>query len=419
MDCEKFESAMMDELYGELDELTSAAAKRHVASCSRCAARLGGLRATRRLATVPLVDAPADLEDRILAAARDAMKVTPLRRRVAQAVSLAGSWAMRPQTAMAAVFLVMIGTSVLLLRGKAREVARAPVTVTEQGSPAPPVVAAAQPPEESATTSALVTGGAAAPPPAARLAESRPMSAPAPLASALGPDSVPGDSRDTRSFAKAPPSRPRADQESLGQVAYAQPPAAAAPMPAPKMAPPPAPAAGGAGLAQGAYAQGLASSRGGATSPFDSALAQYRSGQFDPAARAFDALAPNDVNAELWAARSVREGTGCGAAVARFDHVAQRAPGAPAGRDALLEGALCFRALSSFGEARARLGSLLRVPSYRDRARAELDRIDQMQQNSQAQQNPSASTPPAKAASKPGSASPPAATSTGSSNTGY
>jgi hypothetical protein len=29
MDCEKFESAMMDELYGELDEVTSAAVKRH------------------------------------------------------------------------------------------------------------------------------------------------------------------------------------------------------------------------------------------------------------------------------------------------------------------------------------------------------------------------------------------------------
>ena len=56
MDCEKFESAMMDELYGELDELTSAAAKRHVAGCARCAALLGGLRATRRLAAVPLVE---------------------------------------------------------------------------------------------------------------------------------------------------------------------------------------------------------------------------------------------------------------------------------------------------------------------------------------------------------------------------
>src|ERR1700734_3948622 len=143
MDCEKFESAMMDELYGELDELTSAAAKRHVAGCVRCAALLAGLRATRRVAVMPLVDPPADLEDRILSAVREAQKVAPLRGRVARAVSLAGSWAMRPQTAMAALFLVMIGTSVLLLRGKgSRAPATSEVTVTEQGAPAPVASAA-------------------------------------------------------------------------------------------------------------------------------------------------------------------------------------------------------------------------------------------------------------------------------------
>ncbi len=53
MDCEKFEQAMMDELYGELDELTSAAAKRHVAVCAKCASLLEGLRATKRVASLP------------------------------------------------------------------------------------------------------------------------------------------------------------------------------------------------------------------------------------------------------------------------------------------------------------------------------------------------------------------------------
>jgi hypothetical protein len=69
MDCEKFESALMDELYGELDELTSAAAKRHVSGCARCAALLGGLRATRRVAALPRVEPPPYLEQRILDAA--------------------------------------------------------------------------------------------------------------------------------------------------------------------------------------------------------------------------------------------------------------------------------------------------------------------------------------------------------------
>ena len=75
MDCEKFKDAMIDELYDELDELTSAAGKRHIAGCARCAALLGGLRATRRVLSsaggVPMVDPPGNLEDRILAATRD------------------------------------------------------------------------------------------------------------------------------------------------------------------------------------------------------------------------------------------------------------------------------------------------------------------------------------------------------------
>jgi hypothetical protein len=399
MDCEKFESAMMDELYGELDELTSAAAKRHIASCSRCAARIGGLRATRRLATVPLVDVPPDLEDRIMTAARETMKVTPLRRRVAQAVSLAGSWAMRPQTAMAAVFLVMIGTSVLLLRGKAREVARAPVTVTEQGSPAPPFVPGAQPAEEPVPVAGgPMTGGA--PPSAPHLSEAKPTTLAPALASASGPEGLANDSRETRSFAK-PAARATKTEDSLGQVAYASP-----PPPAPAAAPADqAAVAGASGMGSaGGYPQKSAAARG-AASPFDSAVAQYRSGQFDQAARSFDALAPNDVNAELWAARSVREGSGCRAAVARFDHVAQRAQGTQPAWDALLEGALCYRALASTAEARARLSALLRVDSYRDRARVELDRLDQ------AQQSPGVSNPAGvRAAPKAAPASPPAAT---------
>ena len=38
MDCEKFDEHVIDALYGELDELTAAALRRHVESCSRCAA---------------------------------------------------------------------------------------------------------------------------------------------------------------------------------------------------------------------------------------------------------------------------------------------------------------------------------------------------------------------------------------------
>jgi hypothetical protein len=122
-------------------------------------------------------------------------------------------------------------------------------------------------------------------------------------------------------------------------------------------------------------------------------MGQYRSGQYDQAARGFDALAPGDTRAELWAARAVRQGRGCAAAVRRFDNLAQRAPGTLPAWDALLEGALCYRQISNFPEARARLNQLLNVDSHKDRARAELDRLDQMQQSSQRSQGVGASAP--------------------------
>ncbi|HEY3817167.1 MAG TPA: zf-HC2 domain-containing protein [Polyangiaceae bacterium] len=393
MDCEKFESAMMDELYGELDELTSAAVKRHVAGCARCAALIGGLRATRRVATVPLVEPPADLEERILSAARDVQKVVPLRRRAARAVSFAGSWAMRPQTAMAALFLVMIGTSVLLLRGRSsRAPATAEVTVTEQGAPAP--LATASPtaaPALDQTTTLLPAASAAV---AWHTVETKPA-----------PASPPGDLADEqRARGKAAFSREKDDD---GLIANA-----AAPAGAPNNLPPAAAAGGAAplggfgqsaGLAQPSAQQG---DKKGQLSPFDTALQSYRGGRFDDATRAFDALAGADPNADLWAARAVREGKGCRNALARFDKVARRAAGTPPGWDALLEGALCYRAVGDFGQARVRLTELLKVDSHKDRAQAELDRINQLQQAQ-------GTTGPAQAAARPSPkrATAPAATS--------
>ncbi|HEX3343807.1 MAG TPA: zf-HC2 domain-containing protein [Polyangiaceae bacterium] len=381
MDCEKFESAMMDELYGELDELTSAAVKRHVAGCARCTALIGGLRATRRVAVVPLVEPPADLEERILSAARDVQKVVPLRRRVARVVSLAGSWAMRPQTAMAALFLVMIGTSVLLLRGRSsRAPPTAEVTVTEQGAPAPAASAAAT------STAALDQTTTVAPNASFAAGLHAVETKPAPAAP---PYDLPEDLRLSRGKGAAPK-----EKDDDGLVANA-----AAPAGAPNMLPPAA-AAGPTGLAGfGASGGAAEQSATGADkkaqlSPFDTALQSYRGGRFDEATRAFDALAGGDPNAELWAARSVRESKGCRNAVARFDKVAQRAGGTAPGWDALLEGGVCYRAMGDMGSARVRLNALLTVDSHKDKARAELDRINQLQQAQ-------GTTAPAQAAARP------------------
>jgi Putative zinc-finger len=361
MDCEKFESALMDELYGELDELTSAAAKRHVSGCARCAALLSGLRATRRVAAVPRVEPPEGLEQRILAAAAAATpRMVPLRGRLARAVSLAGSWAMRPQTAMAAVFLVMIGTSVLLLRGKSsRAPASAEMTVTEEGTPAPaqsagsPTAPAGEPERPAVQAS---------PPAAVALARPQERLAPAPTTGwAQPPSDSPVDDARMRSPAKAA----KGGEDGLGSVAQNNAYRGAAGAGGPPL--PPSPAA----MAAPAAAD-RASGAGFAGAPSEAEGA--------PVAAA-PAVDPGD---ELWAARAARDaaarqGHPCPSG-ARFDDVASRTPGSQSGWDALYEGALCYESLGDFGSARTRLGTLLGVPSYRDRARATLDRIGREQQ---------------------------------------
>jgi hypothetical protein len=343
MDCEKFESLMLDELYGELDELTTAAAKRHVGGCARCAGRIGGLRATRRVAALPRAEPSSDLEERILAAAARAAPATPPRPSMAEVISVAGGWAMRPQTAMAAVFLVMIGTSLLLLRGKSgRAPVSAEVTVTEQGTPAPAAPAPAVPPPTNQHTRLF----AASTTPEAKAGGGSPAKeGPAPPAVGLG-NATAGLLR-ARAEA-APLADVREDQADDGR--------------------------------------------------FNAALRSYRAGRYDDAARAFDSLAASDPNApELWAARAIRDGKGCRAAVTRFDKTAQRYRQRPPGWDALLEGALCHRALGDFGTARARLNALLGVDSHKDRARAELERIDQLQQAQASSEAPHPTKAPSRA----------------------
>jgi hypothetical protein len=344
MDCEKFESALMDELYGELDELTSAALKRHVAGCARCAALLGGFRATRRVAALPRVDPPAGLEERIFAATASAHPLVPAKWRLARAVSLAGSWAMRPQTAMAAVFLVMIGTSVLLLRGKSsRAPASAEMTVTEEGTPAPaaPSVAAAAPEPVS-------------PPPlrsAMTVARSSEKAAPTQAPAWAQPPAADVAGEDPRSRAPAKPGVAKA-ADGFSSIAQNGAPAHAAP----------APVAAGAGA-------------GPARRTPAASMAEAEAAPFAPPP-------PADASAELSAARAARDaaasqGLACSAGP-QFDDAARRAGATPLGWTALFEGALCYESAGDLGSARARLNALLGVDAVRERAQAELDRMDRM-----------------------------------------
>lgn len=136
MDCEKFDQNLIDALYDELDEVTFAAMKRHMEGCSRCAEAFSRLRATRDVGVLPLDEPSDELEARILAAASSAQRKTSWTRKALRGLAWAGSHAMRPQLAMAALFVLVIGSSLLLLRPKPASMPT-PVRVTERGVPAP------------------------------------------------------------------------------------------------------------------------------------------------------------------------------------------------------------------------------------------------------------------------------------------
>jgi hypothetical protein len=133
MDAEKFDKVVLDLLYDELDELTRASAIRHTEQSGRAKALYAELRATREVGALPLVEPPEDLEARILAAEELARAERPLRQRLGTVISIAASYAMRPQLGMAAVLLLMVGSSLLLLRVKPGEPRS--VQVTEHGVP--------------------------------------------------------------------------------------------------------------------------------------------------------------------------------------------------------------------------------------------------------------------------------------------
>ena len=353
MDCEKFESAMMDELYGELDELTSAAAKRHVAGCARCTAlarracaRRGGSRRSRW--STPRQTSRSGSSPR----RRDAQKVVPLRRRVARVVSLAGSVGDAPADGDGCpVPRHDRHERAAPSRASRRARRRAPtVTVTEQGRPPP-----------ASPRPSTIRAGPRLPyrRPPRRSSRDRVEAKPADAPST--PATCPSRTFAARATRKGAPAKEK-DDDGLSGMANASAPRRRAEHAA-------ACAAGGgarrrarrpAGFGQAAAAAQPATGGDGRDKkaqlgPFDTALQSYRAGRFDDATRSFDALAGADANAELWAARSVRESKGCRNALARFDKVARRAAGSPPGWDALLEGALCYRAIGNFGQARVRL----------------------------------------------------------------
>ncbi len=372
MDCTAAQSLLLDEIYGDLvDDDDSVELATHVAGCPACGEEFVRLKAYRADFAVPAIEVPVGLGARIMAAvdaaaaktsAANALPVAPSvrassrppwARTLSAVVSHAGAWAMRPQTAMAAVFLLMVGSSAWLLREHSRgETSALEAEGKERGAPlAPP--AAATPasefdPEAARAAHGLSGAGGGGPKP------------PSPALPAQGQGFGEGESKAKRGL-EAP-----ADLGGPARVAAETATAAADRDDA----------YGGdgkrsEGRAKSASAEELSKNEAGDTS---SAMAHYRAGRFDDATAGFDTLArQGDANAELWAARSVREGHGCRTALTRFDHLGGTTLGTPAGNDATMDGALCYRALGQIEASTQRLQRLLAYDGYSAKARAEIE----------------------------------------------
>jgi TolA-binding protein len=357
VDCEKFDRVVLDLLYEELDELTSAAAKRHMEHCSRCRSIGAGLRATRAVGVLPLLEPPDSLQGRILEAERRVRARLPLRQRIGRAVSVAADYAMRPQLAMAAVLLLMIGSSLLFLRVQPGQ--RDSVQVTERGVP-----------ESESEGVAIVP-----------VPEKRPGSDTLSGAESHGAEPERAARRERKAEeAPAEESRNDLDDDKLANAA---------------------PVAGAE----------LAENDGGDVD-YENAMQAYRTGRYSEAQKGFDQVASrsgsNAASAALFAAQATRNDSGCKDAAKRFDTINTRYRGSSIGNEAAWQAADCYRALGAEADARRNYQQLLEVAAYRDRAQQALAALDQERVASRSAAPAPADKPAAKAkASKPPAAKAP------------
>lgn len=133
MDCERFDQASLELLYGELDELTASGLRRHLSHCERCQSAWQKMVRTREAFHIDLEEPPSDLFDQIMAAEQEAMHHLPPKERLGRWVSIVAGYAMRPQLAMAALLLLMVGSSLVFVRGGPGPGDQ--VAVRETGSP--------------------------------------------------------------------------------------------------------------------------------------------------------------------------------------------------------------------------------------------------------------------------------------------
>ena len=298
----------MDFLYGELDQLTSAATDRHMEHCTRCRDIGSKLRATRDVGRLPLVDPPDGLELKISAAEKRARAEAPLGQRLGRGVSVLASYAMRPQLAMALLLLLVIASSLILLRGRPGE--QMNLFVTGRGVP------------ESETESVAIVPRRELDRPRApegerpdRASDARSERAAAPSARA----------------AAAPSAQPEAEGTSVEATTDRD------------------------------YEAALAAYR---DRRYDDAQRRFEA----LATRGGSSAA----SAALYAAQSARARAGCPTAAPLFEQTFQRFPETQPGFESAWQAAGCYRTLGDFERAKHHYELLLKKPGYADRAQAAL-----------------------------------------------
>jgi hypothetical protein len=329
VDCERFDRVVLDLLYGELDELTAAAARRHMEHCARCGPIGSGLRATREVGVLPMLDPPADLAERIVNAERQAHARLPLRARVGRAVSVLAGYAMRPQLAMAALLLLVLASSLLLLRARPGD--RDAMRVTERGVPEIEGEAVIIPVPDKTPPSNTALG--------------------------LGQVHEPLRERGARA----------APRESADQNATQGPGAASA---SEMLAD---------GKRPGESAKDPQAARAD-TDAFNEAMVDYHARRYERAQRAFEAIESagggNAPSAALFAGQSLRGRSGCTAAAPRLEVVAAQYPGTSVAHEATWQAASCYQELGQLNRARQGFLALRSTPAYRQRAQQALDSLD-------------------------------------------
>lgn len=135
MNCQTCESQLLDLLYGELDEAAAAEARSHLDGCASCRGAFDKLGAVRRVVSqLPQEEPPSSIDETVMRAARArARDVAASQPRAAEIdregegglwrsiVRFLGSFAMGPQVAMAAVFLLVVGIGLWSLPQLQRE----------------------------------------------------------------------------------------------------------------------------------------------------------------------------------------------------------------------------------------------------------------------------------------------------------